>query len=116
MTGMKTVDAWMSDLEPSLRDIAEDLRRLVLEADPSLKEAVKWGNPVYEKNGPVCYLAATKAYVSLGFFKGASLTDPGGRIDGTGKKMRHLKVRSLANVEDEQYRAWVREAAALNEG
>ncbi len=97
-----------------MRDIAEALRRLVLDAGPSLKEAVKWGNPVYEKNGPVCYLAATKAYVSLGFFQGASLTDPGGQIEGAGKKMRNLKVRNLGDIEPEQFRSWVREAAALN--
>ncbi len=97
-----------------MRDIAEALRRLVLDGGPSLKEAVKWGNPVYEKNGPVCYLAATKAYVSLGFFQGARLTDPGGQIEGAGKKMRHLKVRSLGDIEPEQFRSWVREAAALN--
>ena len=97
-----------------MRDIAEAFRRLVLDAGPSLKEAVKWGNSVYEKNGPVCYLAATKAYVSLGFFQGASLTDPGGQIEGAGKKMRHLKVRNLGDIEPEQFRSWVREAAALN--
>ena len=70
---------------------------------PDLKESIKWGNPVYEKNGRVCYLAATEAYVSLGFFYGAALTDPGGRIEGTGVKMRHIKVRTLADIHADQF-------------
>ena len=60
MAARKTVDAWISDLEPSLREIAAALRRLILDAEPTLEESVKWGNPVYEKGGKVCYLAATK--------------------------------------------------------
>ena len=74
----KTVDTWMAALAPSLRDLAMELRKLVLEAVPDLKESIKWGNPVYEKNGRVCYLAATEAYVSLGFSTAPLSPTPGG--------------------------------------
>ena len=116
MAMRKTVDDWISDLEPPLREIAAALRRAILDAEPTLEESVKWGNPVYEKCGKVCYLAATKAYVNLGFFNGASLTDSEGRIESTGKKMRHVKVRGLGQMERELYMDWVREAVALNQG
>ena len=104
----------MSDLEPELREIARALRQLILEARPDLSESIKWGNPVYETNGRVCYLAATKSYISLGFFNGASLANPEGRIEGTGKKMRHVKVRALGDIHRGQYTAWVREATEFN--
>ncbi len=116
MTAEKTVDSWMAGLEPDQRPVAEAIRKLVLEADPDLSEAIKWGNPTYEKQGRVCYLAATKGYVSLGFFNGAGLTDPHGRIEGTGKKMRHVKVRALSDIDQQRFSAWVREAVALNQG
>ena len=87
-----------------------------LEADPALSEAIKWGNPTYEKQGKVCYLAATKGYVSLGFFNRTGLTDPHGRIEGTGKKMRHVKIRALSDIDQKRFAAWVREAVALNQG
>ena len=114
----KTVDSWMSRLEPDQRPIAEALRNLVLEAepDPDAIGAIKWGNPTYEKQGRVCYLAATKSYVSLGFFNGAGLTDPQGRIEGTGRKMRHVKVRALSDIDQQQFAAWIREAVAFNRG
>ncbi len=116
MEAEKTVESWMSRLEPDLRAVAEAIRKLVLEAEPDLTESIKWGNPTYEKQGRVCYLAATKGYVSLGFFNGASLTDTEGRIEGTGKKMRHVKVRALSDIDQQQFAAWIREAVALNRG
>jgi len=115
MATEKTVDSWMFELEPGLRTVARTLRKLILMAAPNLSESIKWGNPYYERGGRVCYLASTDKYVSLGFFNGAGLSDPAGRIEGTGKKMRHVKVRSLEGIEAEQFMAWVREAVVLNQ-
>ena len=112
----KMVDSWMADLSPGLQPIAEALRRLILEADPNLSEAIKWGNPVYEKRGKVCYLGAmSDRYMTLGFFNGASLTDPQGLIEGTGAKMRHVKVRKLEEVRPEVLTSMVEEAISLDE-
>ena len=110
----KTTDTWIASLEPHLRPIAVTLRRLILDACPDLSESVKWGNPVYEHNGKVCYLAATEAYVSLGFFNGAALTDPERIIEGTGKKMRHVKVRDLSAISSQHLVSWIKEAIKLN--
>ena len=115
MTTKKTVDSWLSGLDPTLQGIAVALRKLILEADPDLTGAIKWGNPTYEKKGMVCYLSANKGYVSLGFFNGAGLSNYKGRIEGTGKRMRHIKVRGLEDLRSEQYVSWVREAVALNQ-
>ena len=114
MASEKSVDGWMSRLEPSLSPIAEALRAYVVRADPELRESIKWGNPVYEKAGKVCYLASGKGYMSLGFFEGASLSDPLGLIEGTGKRMRHVKVRRVEDIQEGQVASWVREAVALN--
>lgn len=115
MADRKPTEAWMTDLEPDLRQIAEELRRVVRDAGPELGESIKWGNPVYERKGLVCYLAATKGYVSLGFFNGAALNDPQGIMEGTGKKMRHVKVRDINDISGHQLATWVREAVRLNE-
>ena len=115
MATEKTVDDWLAELEPGLREIAHALRRIISEACPEITEAIKWGNPVYEYKGRVCYLAATKAYVSLGFFNGASLRDLEGRMEGTGKKMRHVKVRSAEDIQAESLASWLQEAVELNQ-
>ena len=110
----KNVDSWISEHDPAIRQICETLRDIVLKGDPELKESIKWGNPVYEKRGKVFYLSATDRYVTLGFFQGARLTDPGGRIDGTGKGMRHVKVRALEDIDKVQFASWVSEALTLD--
>ena len=114
MAAKKTVDLWMSELDANLLPIAEALRILVLDAEPGLKESIKWGNPVYEKNGRVCYLATNKDYVTLGLFNGALLQDPDGLIEGTGAKMRHVKVRKMDDIQPDLFTRWIRESVALN--
>ena len=115
MTAKKTVDAYISELATEKREIAEALRKIILSADAELQESVKWGNPIYEKKGRVCYIADSGRYMNFGFFKGAHLTDPIGRVEGTGKDMRHIKVKGLDDILPEQFSSWVREAVALNE-
>lgn len=39
------------------------------------------------------YVNAFKAHVNVGFFQGASLEDPHRLLEGTGKRMRHVKLR-----------------------
>ncbi len=107
MSTKRTVESWMAALEPPVREMAEALRQLVLDADPDLSESIKWGNPVYEKKGKVCHLAATRAYVALGFFNGVPLADPEGILEGRGMKMRHVKIKRLSDIRAGQYAAWV---------
>ncbi len=52
------------------------LREVILSAGPDLREAWKWGHPVWEANGLVCVAGAFGGYVKLTFSKGASLRDP----------------------------------------
>ena len=114
MPTKKSVDSWISELDPAIRPLCEALRRIILGTAPQLEESIKWGNPVYEKNGKILYLSAADSYATLGFFNGAGLTDPQGRIEGAGKKMRHSKVRAVEEMDVAQLESWVREAVALD--
>ena len=114
MATSKNVDSWISEHDPALRQICHALRNLILLTDPGLSESIKWSNPVYEKNGKIMHLAATERYVALGFFDGTGLADPQGRLEGTGRKMRHIKVRALEDVDNDQFTSWIRQAIALD--
>ncbi len=109
----KSVGAYLIRLDAKLRPLAEVLRRLILEAGP-VEETVKWGFPTYVKDGNVCSINDHEDYLRLQFFRGSALTDSDGLLEGTGKGMRHLKVRSKEDVQPEVIQAWVREAIALN--
>jgi hypothetical protein len=45
------------------------------------------------------YVAVFKAHANVGFFRGAELTDPRGLLQGTGKRMRHVKVRPGVDID-----------------
>ena len=45
------------------------------------------------QDAPFTYVGVFKDHVNVGFFHGASLPDPAGLLEGSGKYMRHVKVR-----------------------
>jgi hypothetical protein len=47
------------------------------------------------------YVAAFKAHVNVGFFRGAELADPARLLEGTGKFMRHVKLRPDREIDAE---------------
>ena len=50
-------------------------------------------------SGWLMYISVHKAHANPGFAKGSSLPDPDGVIEGTGKNLRHVKVRSVEVAE-----------------
>jgi hypothetical protein len=45
------------------------------------------------------YVNAVKAHVNVGFFCGAEIADPEGLLEGSGKFMRHVKLRPEHDVD-----------------
>ena len=45
------------------------------------------------------YVNAFKAHVNVGFFRGAEIADPENLLEGTGKLMRHVKLRPECDVD-----------------
>lgn len=89
------------------------LRKLVHDSVPGVTEAFKWGRPVYRANKDFAYLKTEKAYVTMGFFNTAKIKDPKGLLEGTGVEMRHIKLRSLADVDGAMLKMWLRAAASV---
>ena len=110
----KTVDGYIVGLEGWQAEIASGVRRIVVEVAPEAKESMKWAQPVYESNGPFCYFKAFKNSVNLGFWRGIDIEDPEGLLEGSGDKMRHVKIRSIDGVDEKQFADFVRQAAQLN--
>ena len=80
---------------------------------PGAVASLKWGMPVYEKNGGmVCALGAHKAHVNL-ILSGPkeAFADPNGLLDGTGKTGRRLTLRPGDAIPKAQIRGWLKAAA-----
>jgi hypothetical protein len=56
------------------------------------------------------YISVQSSHVNLGFYHGASLADPDGLLEGTGKGLRHTKIRSLSEAKRPAVATLLREA------
>ena len=54
------------------------------------------------------YVAAFAAHVNVGFYMGAALPDPAGLLQGSGKRMRHVKLRPGAEVNEQALTGLIR--------
>ena len=98
-----------------LSGIAKAVRALVKKAAAECEEYVNpWKIPTFDLNGPLCFYMVAKEHVVFGFMRGAMLRDPGKLLEGTGKYLRHVKLRSTAEVRRTQVRLLVKQAAQLN--
>jgi hypothetical protein len=100
-----TLDDVRAAIEPKLLPVFEALLDVADEIDPeSTLVATPTERGVYITLGRgkmtdgYAYLIGHRAHVNLGFFRGTDLPDPGGRLEGAGKRLRHLKVDSVATA------------------
>ena len=85
-----------------LRPVAVALRDAIVRLHPEVSEVVRLGERAATFGvGPrkmsegYAYILPHRRWINLGFFRGASLPDPEGLLEGTGAAMRHVKVHSL---------------------
>ncbi len=104
-------DDYLADQSPGNQVIIRALRRFVKRAEPGLSEAVKWGNGCWlGRNGPVAYVYSDTGYVQFGFFRGSSLRDPKGLLEGKGRYVRHTKVREPSDIDERAFASLLRQA------
>jgi hypothetical protein len=107
--------AYMKDENPELRKVARALRNFVKRSVPGVKETVNaWGIPTFEAPNPFCFYMVGKNHVTFGFHFGTSLQDPEQLLEGTGKNIRHVKLRTVADLEQKSLPGLVLAAARLN--
>ena len=103
---------YLEDQDPKNQAVIGALRRFVKRVEPKLKESVKWGNGCWiGSNGPVAYVYSATEYVQFGFFRGSSLKDPRGLLEGEGKFVRHTKVREPSEINEQAFAALLKQAS-----
>ncbi len=108
------VDRLLLEIDPPQRGVARALRALILETGSGLQEKMMYSVPWYRGNAYVCAIAAHTDHTNLEFYRGASLRDPAGLLEGTGKNLRHVKLSTVDDVRRASLRALLREALALD--
>jgi uncharacterized protein YdeI (YjbR/CyaY-like superfamily) len=116
----KRIDDYIGKSAEFARPILEHLRHLVHQANPDVKETIKWGFASFDYKGPLCSMASFKQHCVFGFWKSKLLHDPEGylseRSNQGGEAMGNLgRITSLSDLPpDEILINFIKEASHLN--
>ncbi len=115
------VEAFLAPYSAEIQALTRRARALVLDIMPGILEQVDvpgkllgYGWAATYKD-TICVIMPLKAGVNLGFARGAELPDPEGLLRGTGKRARHVRLSTPADVERPALRALLAAAAAGDE-
>src|SRR5262245_26028983 len=102
------IDVWLNGRPPELGAIAHKWFVRIRECRDDVRELMHDGCPVAcIEDAPLAYVNAFRAHVNVGFFYGAELEDPSGLLQGTGKRMRHVKVTPGLDLNAEALNALI---------
>lgn len=88
------IERWFDAQPGELGAIARTWFALMRRAGSDVRELMHDGCPTAcVGDAPFAYVGVYRAHVNVGFFQGFALPDPAGLLEGTGKFMRHVKIR-----------------------
>jgi hypothetical protein len=88
------ITAWMKERPGELGAIARHWFGVIRACGSEVRELLHDGHPTAcIGDAAFAYVNAFRDHVNVGFFRGAALPDPAGLLTGTGKYMRHVKLR-----------------------
>ena len=97
---MPTVETYIENQHAPQKEILKKLRAIILDTFPGASEEMKWGVPTFYNS--TFYIVALKDHVNLGFsIKGLSEKELE-LLEGSGKTMRHIKIRTLQDVDKQK--------------
>jgi hypothetical protein len=93
------IEAWMQEHSGELGTIARHWFQVMRDCGDDVRELLHDGHPTAcVGDAAFAYVNAFTAHVNVGFFRGAEIADPERLLEGTGKLMRHVKLRPKCDV------------------
>jgi hypothetical protein len=124
---MITVSEQMKRIPSAVRPTVQAARRMVKSLAPKAKEVAYQSDPPRSKSAmwkivryvvddePVVAIGTFPTYATLFFFRGREIDDAGGLLEGSGKDMRFIRLRTSGDAARPNVRRLVRKAFALEE-
>ncbi len=105
------IDDWLSGEPTELYTMARTWFSQLRSCGEDVNELMHDGCPTAcVKDAAFGYVNVFTAHVNVGFFLGATLSDPSGLLEGTGKRMRHIKLKPGKEIDAEALGRLIREA------
>jgi hypothetical protein len=93
------IDTWLNQRAGDLGTVARSWFEVIRNCGDEVRELMHDGCPVAcFGDVPFAYVNVFTAHVNVGFFQGASLPDPARLLQGTGRFMRHVKLRPSTKI------------------
>jgi hypothetical protein len=95
------IESWFSRFADPFRLMTREWFERMRGCGADVRELLHDGCPVAcVGDAPFAYVNAFRAHASVGFYYGAMLADPASLLEGEGKRMRHVKLRSGKELDD----------------
>ena len=91
-------------------DILQELREIVFKNHKETGERMMYGGIMFSLEADFGGLFVRKNHISFEFGFGVYMDDPHNILEGSGKLRRHLKIRSLADIEDKKVDFFIKQA------
>jgi hypothetical protein len=105
------VSEYIAGFASPQKEIGDALRNLILRAFPDMREAYKWKYAAYyDGKKRICLFGGFKGHVGLELFYGSHLDDPKAVLEGEGKHTRHIKYRSVDEIDAEYLTGLIRQS------
>ena len=95
-----SIEIWMHEHSGRLGAIARRWFEIMRDCGDDVRELLHDGHPTAcVADAAFAYVNVFRAHVDVGFFRGAEIADPERLLEGTGKFMRHVKLRGEDDVD-----------------
>jgi hypothetical protein len=113
VTSEPAIETWMEEQPGELAALARPWFEVMRGCGTDVRELLHDDQPTAcVGDAAFGYVDAFTAHVNVGFFRGAELADPAGLLEGTGKFMRHVKLRPDRPVDAAALAALIKAAYA----
>jgi len=98
-----SMDSWLEQKPQALRPLAIKWFNAIKRCGLDVQDIFHDNYPIgCVEHSPFAYINVFTSHVNLGFFYGAELPDGSGLLEGTGKRMRHIKMKPGTNLDDQK--------------
>lgn len=119
ITRLGTFDDVLSNASPEIARICRELRDVIDQLHSDCIEVPRPGEPssAYgfgekKMTEAYAYIRPTTSYVNLGFYHGVKLANQHSNLEGAGKSLRHIKIRTLVDAKSAGVRDILEDAMA----
>jgi hypothetical protein len=116
LNGSDRITQLISDLKSWHGQTLAQIRKIILDAEPDIREEWKWGTPVWSKGGSICNAVLYKRSIKLNFYQGSSLVDPNGLFNHVTDESaeRSITIQKGETIDEQAFQELIREAITFN--